>query len=536
MIKADNACIYKDEGISGTKPLEERPGFSRLQEDILNSAGDEKPFDVVAVYKIDRFARKLRILLNAIDFFEKYGVKFVSANESIDTSTSFGRAILGIVGVLAELELDTIKERTLAGKKEAHLKGVYMGSTPKYGYIKDENGLLVIFDKEAQVVHEIFDMFVSGGSAPHGIAKILTDKKEPSPQVSAILHHKRKGTVTKESDIYFWRDSQIVKIIKDEVYIGKLYQGKTDHSKPIPKEKWSLSPHRHAPIIDEETFKSAQEILKKGALTHKSRSISESDYLLSGLIKCDACHDPGKYEDYHSWQGTRGKIDDGRYSYYYKCGRKKRDKSTINCHSIPLPARQLETYVVNRVLELLDNPQIAYKYQNELRSAQLARGDIERDTKVWRELLEKLPNKRKNILEQHKSSYISKPQLDAEIAELNSEETEYKKRLQELSAKTEAFNLTDLHLKSLDLFKAKYLDMLRDFRSNRLEAKKILSTIIDRIMIYSRPVKETDIISGRRTLEQKIPYMMDIEVKLPPELVKEVYEKKSKFGVKKSIW
>ena len=103
MVLAGKKYVYIDKGVSGTTDVEERPEFSRLQSDILNAPEGNRPFDVVAVYKIDRFARKLKVLLDVIDFFDEKDIQFISVNESIDTSTPFGRAMLGIIGVIAEL-------------------------------------------------------------------------------------------------------------------------------------------------------------------------------------------------------------------------------------------------------------------------------------------------------------------------------------------------------------------------------------------------------------------------------------------------
>jgi site-specific DNA recombinase len=107
--------IYIDEGISGTINIDDRPAFGRLKEDILMAPEGEMPFDIVAVYKIDRFARQLKILLDVIELFQTYKIQFISANESIDTSTPFGKAMLGIVGVIAELERDTIIQKISPG-------------------------------------------------------------------------------------------------------------------------------------------------------------------------------------------------------------------------------------------------------------------------------------------------------------------------------------------------------------------------------------------------------------------------------------
>src|SRR5688500_16106559 len=165
---------YIDDGVSGTKELDQRPAFARLKEDIINAPYGQKPFDVVAVFKIDRFARKLRILMDVLNFFEEYDIEFISATESIDTSTPFGRAMLGIMGVIAELELETIRERTQRGREQAIQEGVFMGAHPPYGYNKDSTGHLIVFEEEAKIVQKIYALFTIEKLSPQKIADILT--------------------------------------------------------------------------------------------------------------------------------------------------------------------------------------------------------------------------------------------------------------------------------------------------------------------------------------------------------------------------
>ena len=192
MVLAGEQYIYKEEGVSGTVALDERPAFSRLKEDIF-LAGDEKPFDIVAVYKIDRFARKLTILFDVIDFLEEHGVNFISVNESIDTTSPFGKAIIGIIGVIAELELETIKQRTQEGRAQAVKQGKVMGANASYGYNKDIDGKLEVFEEEAKTVREIFSLFVEERKAPYAIALELKERMIISPAVSSVVNKKRAG-------------------------------------------------------------------------------------------------------------------------------------------------------------------------------------------------------------------------------------------------------------------------------------------------------------------------------------------------------
>ena len=72
---AGEEYIYIDDGVSGTTHADERPAFSKLKEDISFSSDETKPFDAVAVYKIDRFARRLKVLSEIIDFFEENNIQ-----------------------------------------------------------------------------------------------------------------------------------------------------------------------------------------------------------------------------------------------------------------------------------------------------------------------------------------------------------------------------------------------------------------------------------------------------------------------------
>src|SRR5215207_565104 len=122
------ADIYKDDGISGTIPLHERPEGRRLLEDA--KAGK---FDTVLVYKLDRLGRSLLVIVDAHDRLAQAGVSLRSATEPIDTSTPSGRLIFQMLASFAEYERETIGERTRAGLHRAFRNGKHVGRIP-YGY------------------------------------------------------------------------------------------------------------------------------------------------------------------------------------------------------------------------------------------------------------------------------------------------------------------------------------------------------------------------------------------------------------------
>jgi|SRR5579864_3220282 len=114
------ASEYVDLGISGTK--EKRPELDRLMAD-----AHRRKFDVVAVWKFDRFARSVSHLLRALDTFRVLGVEFVSLSESLDTATPAGRMVFTVLGAVAELERSLIVERVKAGLRNARAKGKTLG-------------------------------------------------------------------------------------------------------------------------------------------------------------------------------------------------------------------------------------------------------------------------------------------------------------------------------------------------------------------------------------------------------------------------
>ena len=113
---------YTDK-ISGTKAR--RPGLGDLMRDARRGR-----FDVVLVWACDRIARSTRHFLEILDELNRLNVEFVSFRESIDTSGPLGRAIVVIIGAIAELERNLIVERVKAGMRRARLEGRHIGRQP----------------------------------------------------------------------------------------------------------------------------------------------------------------------------------------------------------------------------------------------------------------------------------------------------------------------------------------------------------------------------------------------------------------------
>src|SRR5450631_2183000 len=111
---------YVDSGVSGAK--DSRPELNRLMAD-----AHKRRFDVVCVWRFDRFARSVSHLLRALETFDALGIAFVSLSEQMDTTTPTGKMVFTVLGAVAELERSLIAERVRAGLRNARAKGKTLG-------------------------------------------------------------------------------------------------------------------------------------------------------------------------------------------------------------------------------------------------------------------------------------------------------------------------------------------------------------------------------------------------------------------------
>ena len=111
---------FTDQGVSGSK--DSRPALNRLMTDAAR-----RKFDIILVWKLDRFGRSLRHLVNAMAELEALGIAFVSFRDNLDLTTPSGRLMFQIIGAMAEFERELIRERVKAGLRNARAKGRKLG-------------------------------------------------------------------------------------------------------------------------------------------------------------------------------------------------------------------------------------------------------------------------------------------------------------------------------------------------------------------------------------------------------------------------
>lgn len=248
--------LYVDDGFSGASL--ERPAMNRMIEDVR--AGK---LTHVCVYKLDRLSRSQKDTLYLIeDIFLPNNIAFISIQESFNTATAFGRAVVGILSVFAQLERENIYERTRSGMQKRVEEGYWPGGGGvPFGYDYDSEKGILVPNSDAETVREVYELYLRGWSLQN-IANVLGLKYEKL--ASQILTRKTN-----------------IGIIE---YNGVEYKG------------------RHEPIVSPETYERAMALRQQRS---EKRLSTETHHLLSGLVWCGVC---GAKMRYQKWGKAGSKL------------------------------------------------------------------------------------------------------------------------------------------------------------------------------------------------------------------------------------
>lgn len=286
--------LYIDGGFSGANM--ERPELQRMIQNIKDGK-----ISHVIVYKLDRLSRSLRDTLYLIEeVFTPHGTSIVSIKEQLDTSTATGRVFITIISAFAQLERETIFERTRMGMKKRVETGLWMGGgRVPFGYDYDREKGILVPNKDAETVKKIYQLYLDGYSR-QVIADMLGLQYERL--VTQILMRKSNAGYI--------------------VYNGEEYLG------------------QHEPIISVETYNKAMELMQE-------RSIQPVPYttnLLTGLVYCGKC---GAKMRYQKW---------GKYGSKFVCYSQQNSKKYLikdpNCDNQKVWVDEIENAVIRDLFNL----------------------------------------------------------------------------------------------------------------------------------------------------------------------------------------
>jgi site-specific DNA recombinase len=288
----------------------DRPGLNNA----LNQARAGR-FDLLLVYRLDRFSRRIRDLATLMDDLDAAGVHFRSATEPFDTSSAAGRLFVQMLGAFAEFEREVIIDRVISGMERKAAKGEWTHGPRPYGYLLDpDTSRLVPHPEEQDVVKEIFRLYANTKQGTRAIAE----------------HLNALGKRTKHGKPF--SGHTIVRMLANRLYLGEV--GFRD----------VLVEDAHDALVDEELFDRCQQILQTRGEVGSSRASTSSDYQLTGLITCPECG--------HKFVGTSAMGKLRRYRYYTCFSRARYGPAGCSAHRID--ADQLEAALATALVEFFE--------------------------------------------------------------------------------------------------------------------------------------------------------------------------------------
>lgn len=353
--------VYTDAGYSGATT--ERPALKELLRDV-----SLHKIEKVVVYKLDRLSRSQKDTLTLIeDGFLANGADFVSMSENFDTATPFGRAMVGILAVFAQLEREQIKERMSLGKQARAREGKFGGGrNVPIGY-DYKNGRLVTNEYEKAQVLKIYELYMQG---------------YPIAEIDRIMFN--SGLKHKYGE---WNRKTIRAVLRTRTYLGEIKYAK----------EWY--PAEHEAFITEDVHAAVVKSLDERAAEHQhNKRRGRVNTLLGGLLVCGECGAT-------MTKKTQG--DAGR-AYYVCNSRSKRQRNLVknaNCGNKSWRVGELDDLVLNEIKKLKIEP---YRPKQTVDRSAVLRSEIQ-----------KLDSQLKRLLSLFGNAAIPQDALERQVKELS---------------------------------------------------------------------------------------------------------------------
>ena len=434
--------IYCDEDWSGAD--RNRPEFNRLLKD-----AEAKKFDIVLCKTQSRFTRELELVEKYIHgLFPIWGIRFISIVDHADTEIKGNKKARQINGLINEWYLEDLSENIKSVFANKMKNGQHIGAFALYGYKKDpdQKGHLIIDDEAAEVVREVFNLFVQG-RGKQDIARTLNARGIPNP----TEYKRQKGlrySQPKSKVSTLWKYFAISNMLTNEIYIGNMVQGrygsvsyKTKQSKPKPKDQWVIVENTHEPIIDMELWNKTQELIRQKTKPFITGNIG----LFARKTKCMYC-------------GYTLRSSKNHGEHYLRCPTRYTSKDM--CEGCFVSVKTLERIVLQELHKLND------EYIDE-------------------ELVEKKTDFNKRTHEQIKK-------LKCQIAE-------YEKKFSECSEQVKM--LYKDKLKGL-ITEDEFIDLSHEYHKDKERLSKLIKEAQEQTEIFNKKLEQAD--NSRELVKQYI--------------------------------
>ncbi len=405
----DTKHIFVDDGYTGING--NRPALNALKEMAQN-----KEFDIVYVWKIDRLFRNTKLVLSLVDDWAKLDVSVKSILEPFcDSSTPIGRYMFTILAAGAEMEHASINERTYHGKVRAMREGKWLCGTPTYGYDLVD-GRLQVNKEEAKWVKKFYEWFVNGRMTLYQLQQRVNSLGIPTK-------HANLGRNTKITSKTFWNKGVLGRILSNETYTGNFYYRKYKYLSRMnrdtelrPREEWIVI---HPPaIVSDELHQLSRKQLQENQ--ENSRRNTMRLYMFAKKLTCGVC----RHKVNAAFRNpTRGTNQNG--TRYYRgawVSKHCTDQVCRNCYFYAEP--RLDRAVWGGLMALLSDPERVMRKIEQHRNKTIGAQNVSEE--------------QARILAQEKAVEDKEAKLLNTYLEGDIDKQVYKKKLLELTQEKEA--------------------------------------------------------------------------------------------------
>ena len=465
-----NLCHYVDDGWSGTDFS--RPDWKRMIADI-----EADKVGICVTKDLSRLGRDhLQVGFHTEVVFRKHGVRFIAIGNNIDSDIQESTEFAPFLNIFSEWYARDTSRKI---KTVLHAKGnsgKHMTNSALYGYVKspDDKNVWLLDDEAACVVRRIFQMTIDG-KGPFQIARILTDERIHL-RPTAYIALRDGNEVLYPEDKYYWHGASISCILDKPEYMGdtinfRTYKESYKDKNHIhrPQEEWVVFENTQPPIVDRETWHSAQK-----CRTVKRRPNKKGDTsILTGLVYCAQC---GSRLYHHIRKDMKHDSDD-----YYACPQYGRYPKRCTHHfirtsaleSIALDAiRAISGFVKGSEDEFVRHVREMHDLQS-VESAKTQQKQLSKHQKRHTELDSLI----KQLYEDKVNGSLSAKRFEILAAEYETEQDGLERQINELKATLEVYNEGTGNAE-------KFIAMVRRYTEIPELTGTILNEYIDKILVY----------------------------------------------------
>ena len=420
------------------------PEIERLEYDKMKAYVFKHNIKNIAIWEISRLSRSMAKLKSELKIFTDKEVNIYFKKENVNSlsQTTMDKFVINMLGSMAELESDTIRERTERGRITAIKKGKMMCySTYPYGYTTDTNGIIKIEETEAQVVKMIFDMAISGQTLYYISSHLNTSGVPTRLQLKGRTKKYKNGN----EGLTKWTPVTVTRILKRTLYKGiRIYK---DMTVPVPRiltdEDWDLVQERFTNNV--------------GYLNN-----TKHDYLFKGKLKCGRC------KRMITTHIMRRKIEKHN-SKYYECEGYKKENNKCDDRRISLNIDVVD----KNLFDILFN----HKYIKEIMTIKSSQA-LEKEN-----IIKQINNCNNEIVDLESKG----KRLKRMFADGHSDYEEFNKEMNSVKYKvTEMNNKISLLQSELESFKIDVNEIIKTYKNsdNYLMKREFVVKYVNSIFMY----------------------------------------------------